>query len=150
MNPHTLVPGGVMSSVLIAEPQEEIQTGLSSFFSSRGHKVVETARDGVEAYAKIQLRKPDLVLLSVNLTRMDNIALARWVKAWSPATRVVFVTPHEGETFRQFAVLLSIDGSVCALTLEKDLPAIMTKFTEEIVPSNTKHSLYNYSWGETL
>ncbi|MBI3110711.1 MAG: response regulator [Ignavibacteriales bacterium] len=139
-----------MFSVLIAEPQGEIQARLYSFFASRGHTVVATAKDGMEAYAKIQLRKPDLVLLSVNLTRMDNIALARWVKAWSPATRVVFVTPHEGETFRQFVVLLSIEGSICALTLEKDLSAILTKFTQETVPSDTKHSSYNYSWGETL
>ncbi len=140
MNPHTLVPGGVMFSVLIAEPQEEIQARLSSFFSSRGHKVVETARDGMEAYAKIQIRKPDIVLLDINLTRMDNISLARWVKAWSPATRVIFLAPHEEETYRHFANLLPVEGYASFSSLEEDLSMILSLRTRDNTLSDT-HAL---------
>lgn len=139
-----------MFTVLIAEPQGEIQSRLKSFFAARGDEVVDTAEDGMEAYVKIQIRKPDLVLLDVSLTRIDNIALARWIKAWSPATRVVFVTPHEGETFSHFVNLLSIEGYACFSTLEEDLSALMTLFTRENVLYGANTISYNYTWGEAL
>ena len=55
---------------------------------------VRTARDGVEALAKVAAEKPDLILLDIMMPRMSGYQVAKKLKA-DPATRdipIIMVT----------------------------------------------------------
>ncbi len=59
------------------------------FLAEEGHEV-ETAIDGLEAIAKVRLRRPDLLITEILVPKLDGLALCRQLKA-DPETRSIHV-----------------------------------------------------------
>jgi two-component system, cell cycle response regulator len=57
---------------------------------ARGYDVISTAADGLEALAKIEAEKPDIVLLDVILPKLDGFEVCRRIRA-DPATAHILV-----------------------------------------------------------
>jgi two-component system chemotaxis response regulator CheB len=55
-------------------------------------EIAGTAADGIEAVELVQLLKPDVVTLDVEMPRMDGIAALRQIMAKAPATRVIMIS----------------------------------------------------------
>src|SRR6516225_7401406 len=68
-----------------------------------GDSQVTEARNGREAVAKIRDEKPDLVLLDVQMPRMDGFAVVEAVGA-ERMPAVIFVTAHDQYAIRAFEI----------------------------------------------
>ena len=66
--------------VLIAENSETVRDILSFLLQSNGYETVE-AYDGVSAMKEVIRQKPDLILLDVDMPRMNGYQVCRIVKA---------------------------------------------------------------------
>jgi chemosensory pili system protein ChpA (sensor histidine kinase/response regulator) len=72
---------------------------------------VIAAQDGVEALAMLEERVPDLILLDVEMPRMDGYELTRHIRR-SPRLKsipIVMITSRTGEKHRRYAAELGID-----------------------------------------
>lgn len=58
-------------SILLIEDTEDVIMMLSDYLELNGFKVV-TARDGIEGVAQAQLTHPDLILMDIQMPRMDG------------------------------------------------------------------------------
>jgi two-component system, LytTR family, response regulator len=87
--------------VLIVDDEPLAREGIKLLLRSDSH-VVE-ARNGREAVAKIRDEKPDLVLLDVQMPRMDGFAVVEAVGA-DRMPAVIFVTAHDQYAIRAFEV----------------------------------------------
>jgi two-component system LytT family response regulator len=85
--------------VLIVDDEPLAREGLRMLL--HGDSLVVEARNGREAVARIRAEKPDLVLLDVQMPRMDGFAVIEAVGAdHMPA--VIFVTAHDRYAVRAF------------------------------------------------
>jgi two-component system, cell cycle response regulator len=66
------------------------RTSKCSSILARGYDVISTAADGLEALAKIEAEKPDIVLLDVILPKLDGFEVCRRIRA-DPATAHILV-----------------------------------------------------------
>lgn len=64
-------------------------------WNARGYNVVGQAMDGEAAVQHIRALQPDLVLLDINLPKMDGVAVAKKVHQSTPATRVLILSNHD-------------------------------------------------------
>jgi DNA-binding NarL/FixJ family response regulator len=65
-------------------------------------QVVGRARDGHEALAEAAARSPDVVLMDVDMPRLDGIRATRLLRKLHPRTAVVVVSAsHDAETAAQ-------------------------------------------------
>jgi chemosensory pili system protein ChpA (sensor histidine kinase/response regulator) len=72
---------------------------------------VSTAKDGVDALEKLHERVPDLMLLDIEMPRMDGYELATHMKA-DPRLRdvpIIMITSRSGEKHRQRAFDIGVD-----------------------------------------
>ncbi|HEX8777945.1 MAG TPA: response regulator, partial [Rhodanobacter sp.] len=72
---------------------------------------VSTAKDGVDALEKLHERVPDLMLLDIEMPRMDGYELATHMKA-DPRLRevpIIMITSRTGEKHRQRAFDIGVD-----------------------------------------
>ena len=72
---------------------------------------VLTAKDGIDALERMEERVPDLMLLDIEMPRMDGYELARQMKA-DPRLRdvlIMMITSRTGEKHRQRAFDLGVD-----------------------------------------
>ena len=91
-----------MARVLVAEDDDNFRALVTATLSQGGHEVVE-AKDGQEAWEKLQDNPADLLLLDLNMPRMDGLELCRRVR--------------QSEAFRRTPILML---TVKAMVEERD------------------------------
>ena len=79
--------------------------------------VVGEAADGAEAMRLAQALRPDILLLDLSMPRVNGLEVLRWIKAERPATKVMIVTVHAEEAYRQAAEASGADAFLLKKTL---------------------------------
>ena len=97
-------------SVLIIEDELEL-AGILRDYLEAAHYHVETAADGVSGLSIFQHRHPDLVLLDLNLPRMDGLDVAREIRR-AGDTPVIMLTARIEETDRLVGLEIGADDYI--------------------------------------
>jgi len=76
----------------------------------RHNMEVTTAKDGVDAVAQLQEHHPDVMLLDIEMPRMDGYELARHVRnsAELRDIPIIMITSRSGEKHRKIAMSLGV------------------------------------------
>ena len=82
-----------MIRLLIAEDHGVVRAGLQQLVATfEGVELVGAAADGAEAVELCREREPDVVLMDLEMPRLDGIEATRRIAADSPAAQVVVLT----------------------------------------------------------
>ena len=65
--------------ILVVDDDKELVKMLCSYFNMKQYETI-TATDGMEALNKIKM-KPDIILLDINMPRMDGIEVCRLIRS---------------------------------------------------------------------
>jgi DNA-binding NtrC family response regulator len=79
--------------ILIVDDEPLITEVLSEHF--KGDYEVETALNGTEALTAIVRQRPDIVLLDINMPRMNGVEVLRDIKQIDETIAVIMVTANE-------------------------------------------------------
>ena len=89
-----------MINVLVVDDHELVRAGIKRILNeSRGIKVVAEAGSGEEAIRLVRQRKPDVVLMDVNMPGIGGLEATRKLLSMYPALKVLVVTILEGEPY---------------------------------------------------
>lgn len=86
-----------MSKVLIADDHLMFSECLQMVLDKHDYEVVGVALDGVEAVKLAMERRPQMVLLDVNMPKMHGLDVARELHSVLPSARLVFLTCRTDE-----------------------------------------------------
>ncbi len=78
--------------VLIVDDHPLFRDGLKNLLTSRGVEVVGTAQDGLEALEMARSLRPQVILMDVQMPRLDGLSATRLIKAELPEITVVMLT----------------------------------------------------------
>ncbi|HTJ39730.1 MAG TPA: response regulator transcription factor [Dactylosporangium sp.] len=84
-----------MTTVLIADDQDLVRSGLRLILEVAGIDVVAEASDGHEAFAAAERLTPDVALMDVRMPDMDGIAATRRIVDAQLPTRVLILTTFD-------------------------------------------------------
>ena len=84
-----------MLTILVVEDEESFVEALQVGLRKEGFRV-EVARDGMEALARFETVKPDLVLLDVMLPKVSGLDVCRQLRSRSKVP-IIMVTARSGE-----------------------------------------------------
>lgn len=97
--------------IVIAEDHVILRQGLKSLMDAHEDlEVVAEAGDGLEAIRGVEKEAPDLLLLDLNMPRMDGISVIRDIKKRFPETKIVILTMHRNEEYILEAFQSGVDG----------------------------------------
>jgi DNA-binding NarL/FixJ family response regulator len=83
--------------LLVVDDHPVVRSGLKAFLSRQNRfEIVGEASDGVEAVQKVTELMPDVVLLDLEMPRMDGYAVTQWLDAELPNVRVLIVSDRAG------------------------------------------------------
>lgn len=83
-----------MTSVVIADDQDLVRSGLELVLQSRGCEVLGMAADGRAAVEMVRRVQPDVVLIDIRMPVLDGVAATREITASAVATRVLVLTTY--------------------------------------------------------
>jgi DNA-binding NarL/FixJ family response regulator len=84
-----------MTTVIVADDQDLVRSGLRALLEARGVKVVAEAANGREAVDAARLRRPDVLVMDIRMPLMDGIAATREIVAAGLPTRVLILTTYD-------------------------------------------------------
>lgn len=100
-----------MINIMITDDHSMIREGLKQLLELDGEmKVVEEASDGIECLEKIGNAKPDVLLLDINMPRMNGLEVLAKLKEKKIKTKVLVLTVHNEIDYLLKAVEIGING----------------------------------------
>ena len=88
-----------MTTVVLADDQELVRSGLASVLRVRGVDVVGEAADGAEAVDVVRRTEPDVVLMDIRMPVLDGIGATREIVRRGLATKVLVVTTYDLDSY---------------------------------------------------
>ncbi|MSU51829.1 MAG: response regulator [Opitutaceae bacterium] len=115
--------------VLVVDDEAHIRKFVSLLVKSLGEPVVLEASNGEEALQVYEREKPDLVLLDVNMPRIDGFQTLRSLKLADPDCKVVMLTSLVNRQTVEECLHL---GAVAYLRKDNPLAEMMVQLTKII------------------
>ena len=105
-------PDGPLT-ILVAEDDNDIRLMMRMLLAMKGYRVVE-ARDGQEAVDVAKELRPDLILMDLQLPRLNGFAVARFVRQTDSIRNVpiVVVSGHDPLKHRGLALAAGCNAYV--------------------------------------
>jgi two-component system, NarL family, response regulator LiaR len=97
-------------SVVVVDDDDAFRTGLCLVLGARGFEVVGDAGDGRTAVSLVKALAPDVVLMDLQMPRMNGIETTREIAESSPATAVLMLTVSAQESDILEAMLVGARG----------------------------------------
>ena len=72
--------------ILIADDEDDVREIMAKKIKHEGYEVV-SARDGEEAWKKIQKESPDIILLDLNMPKMDGLTVLKNLRQNPPSKK---------------------------------------------------------------
>jgi DNA-binding NarL/FixJ family response regulator len=84
-----------VTTVVLADDQELVRSGLRALLEARGIRVVGEAENGRAAIDAARSQRPDVLVMDIRMPVLDGIAATREVVASGLPTRVLILTTYD-------------------------------------------------------
>lgn len=101
--------------VVVVDDHQIVRDGLTALLGALdGIEVVGTAEDGRDALHLVDEVQPDVVIMDIQMPRLDGVEATRFIVARHPEVRVVMLTMNEDDD----TVLSAIRAGACGYLLK--------------------------------
>ncbi|QBP42642.1 response regulator transcription factor [Paenisporosarcina antarctica] len=88
------------STILIADDQPLIRDGLAAILSmEKEYIIVAKTGDGLETIKQVQVHRPQLVLMDIQMPNLNGLKATKIIKTKFPDTKVLILTTFEDEDY---------------------------------------------------
>lgn len=118
-------------TIIYIEDEDEIRSYIEEFFKRYTNKIysAKSAEEGLELY---NLHKPDLMIVDINLPKMNGINFIKQIRENDSKTRIVISTAYTNKEFTLEAVELQITRYLVKPITIDDLFNMIKKLLIEI------------------
>lgn len=101
---------GQVTTVMVVDDSVTVRKVTSRLLERNGMEVV-TAKDGLDAVAQLQGNRPDIILLDIEMPRMDGFEVASFVRHDDALreTPICMITSRTGEKHRERALSIGVN-----------------------------------------
>jgi DNA-binding NarL/FixJ family response regulator len=118
-----------MARILIAEDNERFRTFLRTLLEQRHDdwSVCGVAKNGDEAVQKAIKLKPDVILLDIEMPKLDGLSACRLIREKVPTSEILILTVYQSLELARIAAESGAWGYISKTLISRDLiPAIET------------------------
>jgi DNA-binding NarL/FixJ family response regulator len=108
--------------IFLADDQCLMLEGIKAILKHEPEiEIVGTAQDGHTAIAQVIKLQPDLVLIDIEMPKMNGIVATKYIREHMPDTKVIVLTSHKQPSYVSEALQAGASGYLSKDTLIQDL-----------------------------
>ena len=137
-------------TVVIADDQELVRSGLRMVLEARGVEVLGEAADGRHALELVSALVPDVVLMDIRMPVLDGIAATREIASRNLTTKVLILTTYDVDSYVYGALQAGASGFLLKATAPDRLVAGIETVSEGealLSPSLTRRLIEHHVRG---
>lgn len=99
--------------VMIADDHKMVRQGLKQLLEMDGDiEVIQEAEDGCDCLEKLKIMKPDVLLLDINMPKMNGIETLETIRKEKIDIKILMLTVHGEVEYLLRAVDMGVDGYI--------------------------------------
>ena len=99
-----------MTTIVLADDQDLVRSGLRALLTTRGVDVVAEAEHGLAAVHAVREHRPDVVVMDIRMPVMDGITATRQIVDAGLPTRVLILTTYDLDEYVYRALQVGASG----------------------------------------
>ena len=118
-----------MFKLLIADDEPLMRRGIRSLIDMSDLKIEEIfeAETGEEALQIFEKTQPEIVLLDINMPKIDGLTAAKKIKQIAPNTKIAIITGYNYFDYAQMAIKIGVEDYILKPISKSDVLEIVTK-----------------------
>lgn len=123
-----------MYKLLIADDEPLIRRGIKNLVDVKSLKISEVieAEDGEETIELAKIHEPDIILMDINMPKLDGLTAAKIIKDLNPRIYLVILTGYDYFEYTQNAIRARVDDYILKPVSKKDIEYILKTALEKI------------------
>jgi len=126
-------------TIIIADDHQSYAEGIFRMLNNSDYRVVGYAADGFALLSLLNGFVPDVILLDINIPRMNGFESANKIKDVYPGIKIIMLTMYEEPEFYRLAVNNNFDGYLMKNAQSRELIEVI----EKVLGSETVFSSIN-------
>ena len=120
------------TTILIVDDDQKLRRDLRRLLDKEQDlSVVGEAGDGAMAFELTQTMPPDIVLMDLQMPRLNGLDATRMIKAEQPETKIIILTQYQEDPYRRAALECGADAFLPKQTRLPDLLATIREVSGE-------------------
>ncbi len=123
-----------MYKLMIADDEPLIRRGIKQLIdlSSLQIREIHEASTGEEALKIFEEFKPEIVLMDINMPKIDGLSVAKKIKAISPDTKIAIITGYNYFDYAQTAIKIGVEDYILKPISKSDVSEIIVKLVSSL------------------
>src|SRR2546425_12708062 len=125
------------ATLLIAEDQRLFRQSLRLLLEREPDlRVVGEATDGREAFDLAMKTKPDMILMDVDMPRLDGVTATRLIRSCLPDVKVLMLSVHDEDA----RIVAAVQAGACGYVMKGSGPAEVLRIVRATHPAKRGNS----------
>ncbi|MGL5525808.1 MAG: response regulator [Aeromonas veronii] len=104
-----------MATIMIVDDHPAIRMAVGILLKNKGHQISGEFDNGIDALAQIRLQAPDILVLDINIPRIDGFDVIKRCHALAISPRIIVLSAHDSDHVKTRCVQLGVSAFVSKL-----------------------------------
>lgn len=104
-----------MATIMIVDDHPAIRMAVGILLKNKGHQISGEFDNGIDALAQIRLQAPDILVLDINIPRIDGFDVIKRCHELAMSPRIIVLSAHDSDHVKTRCVQLGVSAFVSKL-----------------------------------
>ena len=123
-----------MYKLMIADDEPLIRRGIKQLIDLSSLQIgeIHEASTGEEALKVFEEFKPEIVLMDINMPKIDGLSVAKKIKSINPDTKIAIITGYNYFDYAQTAIKIGVEDYILKPISKSDVSEIIVKLVSSL------------------